>query len=124
PLERLAEADAERFNRAEEILSEKLIGHRDALTAVCRAIRRGFAGFNGRRPIGSFLFLGPTGVGKTEMVKILAEFLFGRRDCIVRVDMSELSEAHSVSRLIGAQPGYVGYEEGGQLTEALRKRPF
>ncbi len=124
PLERLAEADADRFNRAEELVSQKLIGHANVIASVCRAIRRGFAGFNGRRPIGSFLFLGPTGVGKTELVKILAEFLFGRRDAIVRVDMSEYSEPHSVARLVGAQPGYVGFEEGGQLTEALRKRPF
>jgi ATP-dependent Clp protease ATP-binding subunit ClpC len=124
PLERLAEADAERFSRAEELIGEKLVSHGEVVASVCRAIRRGYAGFNTRRPMGSFLFLGPTGVGKTELVKILAEFLFGRRDAIVRVDMSELSEKHSVARLIGAQPGYVGYEEGGQLTEALRKRPF
>ncbi|MBI5512004.1 MAG: ATP-dependent Clp protease ATP-binding subunit [Deltaproteobacteria bacterium] len=124
PLERLAEADADRFARAEAILGEQLIGHPEVITAVCRAVRRGFAGFNGRRPISSLLFLGPTGVGKTELVKILSEFLFGRRDAIVRVDMSEFSEPHSVARLIGAQPGYVGYDEGGQLTEALRRRPF
>jgi len=124
PLERLAEADADRFGRAEAIIGEKLIGHEDVVTRTCRAIRRGFAGFNATRPIGSFLFLGPTGVGKTELVKVLAEFLFGKRDAIVRLDMSELSEQHSVARLIGAQPGYVGYEEGGQLTEALRRRPF
>lgn len=124
PLERLAEADAERFNRAETLLGEKLIGHHDVVKATAKAIRRGLAGFGGHRPLASLLFLGPTGVGKTELVKVLAEFLFGRRDAIVRMDMSELSEAHSVARLIGAQPGYVGYEEGGQLTEALRKRPF
>ncbi len=124
PLERLAEADADRFSRMELLVSEKLVGHQEVVASVCRAIRRGFAGFNGKRPLASFLFLGPTGVGKTELVKILAEFLFGRRDAIMRVDMSELSEAHAVARLIGAQPGYVGYEEGGQLTEALRRRPF
>jgi ATP-dependent Clp protease ATP-binding subunit ClpC len=124
PLERLAEADADRFARAEELIAEKLVGHREVVAAVCRSLRRGFAGFNGKRPMGSFLFLGPTGVGKTELVKILAEFLFGRTDALVRVDMSELSEPHAVARLIGAQPGYVGYEEGGQLTEALRRRPF
>ncbi len=124
PLERLAEADTERFNRAEHIIGQNLIGHADAVAAVARGIRRGFAGFNAKRPIASFLFLGPTGVGKTQMVKVLAEFLFGRRDAIVRFDMSELAEKHAVSRLVGAQPGYVGYEEGGQLTEALRKRPF
>jgi ATP-dependent Clp protease ATP-binding subunit ClpC len=124
PLERLAGTDADRFARAENIISQKLIGHPHVVETVSRAIRRGFAGFNGKRPIASFLFLGPTGVGKTEMVKILAEFLFGRRDAIVRVDMSEYAEQHSVARLIGAQPGYVGYEEGGQLTEKLRRRPF
>jgi len=124
PLERLAEADADRFSKAEELLSEKFVGHEDVVKAVCGVVRRGFAGFNSRRPMGSMLFLGPTGVGKTELVKALAEFLFGRRDAIVRVDMSEMSESHSVARLIGAQPGYVGFEEGGQLTEALRKRPF
>jgi ATP-dependent Clp protease ATP-binding subunit ClpC len=124
PLERLAEADTDRFNRAERIIAEKLIGHNHVVESVANAIRRGFAGFNHQRPIGSFLFLGPTGVGNTELVKILAEFLFGRRDAIVRMDMSEFSEPHSVSRLVGAQPGYVGYEEGGQLTEALRRRPF
>ncbi len=124
PLERLAEADADRFSRAEEIIGEKLIGHQEVVSKTCQALRRGFAGFNGRRPISSFLFLGPTGVGKTELVKVLAGFLFGRRDAIVRIDMTELSEPHSVARLIGAQPGYVGFEEGGQLTEALRRRPF
>lgn len=124
PLERLAEADGDRFNRSEEIISSELIGHSHVVKAVCNAIRRGFAGFNSKRPIGSFLFLGPTGVGKTEMVKVLADFLFGQREAVVRIDMSELSEQHSVARLIGAQPGYVGYESGGQLTEALRKRPF
>ncbi len=124
PLERLADADADRFARAEELMGQKLIGHPHVVETVARAIRRGFAGFNGKRPISSFLFLGPTGVGKTELVKILAEFLFGRRDAIVRVDMSEFSEQHSVARLIGAQPGYVGYEDGGWLTEKLRRRPF
>jgi ATP-dependent Clp protease ATP-binding subunit ClpC len=124
PLERLAEADADRFARSEEIIGQKLIGHERVIATVCRSVRRGFAGFNGRRPISSLLFLGPTGVGKTELVKVLAEFLFGRRDAIQRVDMSEFSEPHSVARLIGAQPGYVGFEEGGQLTEALRRRPF
>ncbi len=124
PLERLVDADAQRFASMEAILADKLIGHQQALAAVCRAVRRGFAGFNGKRPMGSFLFLGPTGVGKTELAKILAEFLFGRRDALVRFDMSELAEPHAVARLVGAQPGYVGFEEGGQLTEALRKRPF
>lgn len=124
PLERLAEADTERFSRAEHVIGQNLIGHSEAVAAVSRGVRRGLAGFNTRRPIASFLFLGPTGVGKTQLVKVLAEFLFGRRDAIVRFDMSELAEKHAVARLIGAQPGYIGYEEGGQLTEALRKRPF
>lgn len=124
PLERLVQADAARFARAEEHLSKHLIGHGHVIDAVAQALRRGFAGFNERRPMGSFLFLGPTGVGKTEMVKVLADFVFGQRDRIVRFDMSELVEKHAVARLLGAQPGYVGYEDGGQLTEALRKRPF
>jgi ATP-dependent Clp protease ATP-binding subunit ClpC len=124
PLERLVEADAERFAHAEALLARGLVGHSHVVQAVARALRRGFAGFNEHRPMGSFLFLGPTGVGKTELVKILAEFVFGRRDAIVRFDMSELSEKHAVARLIGAQPGYIGYEEGGQLTEALRRKPF
>ncbi|MEE2962499.1 MAG: ATP-dependent Clp protease ATP-binding subunit [Myxococcota bacterium] len=124
PLERLAEVDGDRFARAEEIIGQQLIGHPQVVRCVAEAIRRGFAGFGHQRPIGSFLFLGPTGVGKTELVKVLADFLFGNKEAIVRIDMSEMTEAHSISRLIGAQPGYVGYEEGGQLTEALRKRPF
>ncbi len=124
PLDRLAEVDANRFAMAEQIIGAQFVGHQPVVEAVCRAIRRGFAGFNGHRPIGSFLFLGPTGVGKTELVKVMADFLFGQRDAVVRIDMSEFAEQHSVARLIGAQPGYVGYEDGGQLTEALRKRPF
>ncbi|MEM6532177.1 MAG: ATP-dependent Clp protease ATP-binding subunit [Myxococcota bacterium] len=124
PLDRLVEVDTARFAQAEHIIGQNLIGHTDVVEAVARGIRRGFAGFNTQRPIASFLFLGPTGVGKTQLVKVLAEFLFGRRDAIVRFDMSEFAEKHSVARLLGAQPGYVGYEEGGQLTEALRKRPF
>ena len=123
-VERLLDADGERLAQAEESLGACLVGHRSVIKAVCDVIRRGMAGFHGKRPLGSLLFLGPTGVGKTELVKILAGFLFGRRDAIVRFDMSELSEKHAVARLVGAQPGYVGYEEGGQLTEALRKRPF
>ena len=124
PLERLAEADNNRFAEAETRLSEKLIGQNHVIDALCRVLRRGLAGFNEHRPLAGFLFLGPTGVGKTELVKVLADFLFGQRDAILRIDMSEFSEKHSVARLIGAQPGYVGFDEGGQLTESLRKRPF
>ena len=124
PLERLAEADNNRFAEAETRLAEKLIGQTHVIEALCRVLRRGLAGFNEHRPLAGFLFLGPSGVGKTEMVKVLADFLFGQRDAILRIDMSEFAEKHSVSRLIGAQPGYVGFDEGGQLTESLRKRPF
>jgi ATP-dependent Clp protease ATP-binding subunit ClpC len=124
PLQRLVAADMQRLSEAESALSSKLVGHAEVVQQVARTLRRGFAGLNGARPMGSFLFLGPTGVGKTELAKVLAEYVFGRRDALVRFDMSELSERHSVARLVGAQPGYVGFEEGGQLTEALRKRPF
>jgi ATP-dependent Clp protease ATP-binding subunit ClpC len=124
PLERMSGSEQGRIQQAETFIAEKFIGHPNVLKAVCASIRRGFAGLNKRRPMGSFLFLGPTGVGKTELAKLLAEFLFGKRDAMVRIDMSELSEKHAVSRLVGAQPGYVGFEQGGQLTEALRKRPF
>jgi ATP-dependent Clp protease ATP-binding subunit ClpC len=124
PLERLAEADNNRFAEAETRLSEKLIGQNHVIESLCRVLRRGLAGFNEHRPLAGFLFLGPTGVGKTELVKVLADFLFGQRDAILRIDMSEFAEKHSVARLIGAQPGYVGFDEGGQLTESLRKRPF
>lgn len=124
PMERLAQTDAERFTHAEARLATQFVGHPQVVASVAQAIRRGYAGLNHGRPMGSFLFLGPTGVGKTELVKVMADYLFGRRDAVVRFDMSELSEKHAVARLIGAQPGYVGFEEGGQLTEALRKRPF
>ena len=124
PLERLADLDADRFANAEETLARNFIGHKTVITSVTKALKRGFAGFATHRPIGSFLFLGPTGVGKTELVKVLAEFLFGRKDAVVRLDMSEYTEKHSIARLVGAQPGYVGHDQGGLLTEALRKRPF
>ena len=124
PLERLADVDADRFANAEETLGRTFIGHKSVITSVTKALKRGFAGFATHRPIGSFLFLGPTGVGKTELVKVLAEFLFGRKDAVVRLDMSEYTEKHSIARLVGAQPGYVGHDQGGLLTEALRKRPF
>ena len=106
-------------------LSNEVVGQAEAVTAVANAIRRSRAGLSDpRRPIGSFLFLGPTGVGKTELTKALANFMFDTDDAMVRLDMSEFMEKHSVARLIGAPPGYVGYEEGGYLTEAVRRRPL
>jgi ATP-dependent Clp protease ATP-binding subunit ClpB len=109
----------------EETIGQRLIGQKRAVTAVSDAVRRARAGISDPdRPTGSFLFLGPTGVGKTELAKALADFLFDDERAIVRIDMSEYSEKHSVSRLVGAPPGYVGYEEGGQLTEAVRRRPY
>jgi len=109
----------------EERLHRRVVGQEDAVRAVSNAVRRARAGLSDpRRPIGSFVFLGPTGVGKTELSKALAEFLFDDEDAIVRVDMSEFMERHSVARLVGAPPGYVGYEEGGRLTEAVRRRPY
>jgi ATP-dependent Clp protease ATP-binding subunit ClpB len=109
----------------EEVLGERVVGQKDAIVAVSNAVRRARAGLGDeRRPIGSFLFLGPTGVGKTELAKALAEFLFDDERAMIRIDMSEYMEKHSVSRLIGAPPGYVGYDEGGQLTEPVRRRPY
>jgi ATP-dependent Clp protease ATP-binding subunit ClpB len=109
----------------EEVIGERLIGQKSAVAAVSDAVRRSRAGISDpNRPTGSFLFLGPTGVGKTELAKSLADFLFDDERAIVRIDMSEYSEKHSVARLVGAPPGYVGYEEGGQLTEAVRRRPY
>jgi ATP-dependent Clp protease ATP-binding subunit ClpC len=124
PLDKLLMKDRDRFLRMEEQLATSLIGHRGVIRRVCQVIRRNYAGFQSGRPIGSFLFLGPTGVGKTELVKVLADFLFRDRNAIVRLDMSEFREVHAVSRLIGAPPGYVGYDQGGQLTEAVRRRPY
>ncbi|RMG19600.1 MAG: ATP-dependent Clp protease ATP-binding subunit, partial [Deltaproteobacteria bacterium] len=124
PEERLLMTDRERFLRMEEKVSERIVGHEEIVAATARVVRRNYAGFASHRPMGSFLFLGPTGVGKTELAKALAEFLFGSRDALLRVDMSEFGEANTVSRLLGAPPGYVGYGEGGQLTEPVRRRPF
>ncbi|MBR8741695.1 ATP-dependent chaperone ClpB [Nocardiopsis sp. MG754419] len=125
PVGRLMEGETSKLLRMEEELGRRLIGQTAAVTAVSDAVRRARAGISDPdRPTGSFLFLGPTGVGKTELAKALAEFLFDDERAIVRVDMSEYSEKHSVSRLVGAPPGYVGYEEGGQLTEAVRRRPY
>ena len=125
PTGRLLEGEAERLLHLEESLHQRLIGQEEAVVAVSEAIRRSRSGLSDpRRPIGSFIFLGPTGVGKTELAKTLAEFLFDDESDMVRIDMSEYTEKHTVSRLIGAPPGYVGYEEGGQLTEAVRRRPY
>ena len=124
PVRRLMEGEMAKLVRMEEVLHERVIGQDDAVTAVANAIRRSRAGLSDpNRPIGSFLFLGPTGVGKTELARTLADFLFDDERAMVRIDMSEYMEKHSVSRLVGAPPGYVGYEEGGQLTEAVRRRP-
>jgi ATP-dependent Clp protease ATP-binding subunit ClpB len=125
PVSRLLEGETEKLIHMEERLHERVVGQDEAIEAVATALRRSRAGLQDPdRPIGSFLFLGPTGVGKTELARALAEFMFDSQDAIVRIDMSEYMEKHSVSRLVGAPPGYVGYEEGGQLTEAVRRRPY
>ena len=125
PVSRLMEGEMQKLVRLEEVLHERVVGQDEAVTAVANAIRRSRAGLSDpHRPIGSFLFLGPTGVGKTELARSLADFLFDDERAMVRIDMSEYMEKHSVSRLIGAPPGYVGYDEGGQLTEAVRRRPY
>ncbi|MCO6523811.1 MAG: ATP-dependent chaperone ClpB [Candidatus Schmidhempelia sp.] len=125
PVSRMMESEKEKLLHMEEALHQRVIGQNEAVEAVANAIRRSRAGLSDpNRPIGSFLFLGPTGVGKTELCKTLANFMFDSEDAIVRIDMSEFMEKHSVARLIGAPPGYVGYEEGGYLTEAVRRRPY
>ena len=125
PVSKIMEGEKEKLLRMEEELHKRVIGQNEAVDAVANAIRRSRAGLSDpNRPIGSFLFLGPTGVGKTELCKTLAKFLFDSEDAMVRIDMSEFMEKHSVSRLVGAPPGYVGYEEGGYLTEAVRRRPY
>jgi ATP-dependent Clp protease ATP-binding subunit ClpB len=125
PVSRLLEGEMEKLLRMEEHLHQRVVGQDDALRAVANAVRRSRAGLQDpNRPIGSFIFLGPTGVGKTELARALAEFLFDDERSMVRIDMSEYQEKHTVSRLVGAPPGYVGYEEGGQLTEAVRRRPY
>ncbi len=125
PISRLAEEESEKLKNLEALLHNRVIGQEEAVSAVAKAIRRGRAGLKDpKRPIGSFLFLGPTGVGKTELSKALAQSMFGSEDAMIRVDMSEYMEKHAVSKFIGSPPGYVGYEEGGQLTEKIRKNPY
>jgi ATP-dependent Clp protease ATP-binding subunit ClpC len=125
PISEMLESEAEKLLHMEERLQERIIGQRAAISAISDAIRRARSGLKDpRRPIGSFIFIGPSGVGKTELAKALAEFMFDDEDALVRIDMSEYREQHTVSRLFGAPPGYIGYEEGGQLTEAIRRRPY
>ncbi|MBK7143438.1 MAG: ATP-dependent chaperone ClpB [bacterium] len=125
PVTRLTESETEKLLRLENELHKRLVGQDEAVIAIANAVRQSRAGLSDpNRPIGSFIFLGPTGVGKTELARALADFLYGTEDAVVRIDMSEYMERHSVSRLIGAPPGYVGYDEGGQLTEAVRRRPY
>ncbi len=125
PVDKMLEGEREKLLKMEEALSKRVVGQKEAVAAVATAVRRARAGLQDpNRPIGSFMFLGPTGVGKTELTKALAAFLFDDEAAMVRIDMSEYMEKHSVARLIGAPPGYVGYEEGGSLTEAVRRRPY
>jgi len=125
PVARMLESEAEKLIHMEDRLHDRIVNQEQAVTAISEAVRRGRAGLKDpRRPVGSFIFLGPTGVGKTELAKALAQFLFDDEDTLIRIDMSEYTEKHTVSRLIGAPPGYVGYDEAGQLTEAVRRRPY
>src|SRR5436305_6854014 len=125
PLTRQEAEETGRLVRMEEELEKKVISQREASKRISQAVRRSRAGLKDpKRPIGSFIFAGPTGVGKTLLAKALAEFMFGDADALIQIDMSEYMEKHNVSRLIGAPPGYVGYEEGGQLTEKIRRRPY
>ncbi len=125
PVTQIAQEESERLLDMEDALHERIVGQDEAIQAISKAVRRSRAGLKDpRRPIGSFVFLGPTGVGKTELTKALAEFIFGTEESLVQIDMSEFMERHNVSRLVGAPPGYVGYEEAGQLTEAIRRRPY
>ena len=125
PIDRLVETERQKLLQLEGHLHQRVIGQQEPVAAVAAAIRMARAGMNDPgRPIGSFLFMGPTGVGKTELARALAAFLFDSEDAMVRIDMSEYMEKHAVSRLVGAPPGYIGFEEGGQLTEAVRRRPY
>src|SRR4030088_43440 len=125
PVFKLTEAESQKLVRMEEELHKRVVGQEQAIVAVSKAIRRARAGIKDpKRPSGSFIFLGPSGVGKTELARTLAEFLFGDEDALIQVDMSEYMEKHAVSRLVGSPPGYIGYDEGGQLTEAVRRKPY
>ena len=125
PVDRMLEGEKEKLLRMEDELAKRVVGQKEAVQAVSTAVRRARAGLQDpNRPIGSFMFLGPTGVGKTELTKALAAYLFDDENALIRIDMSEYMEKHSVARLIGAPPGYVGYDEGGALTEAVRRRPY
>jgi ATP-dependent Clp protease ATP-binding subunit ClpC len=125
PISRIAQTEADKLLAIESVLHQSVIGQEEAIGAISSAIRRSRTGLNSpKRPLGSFIFLGPTGVGKTLLAKTLAEFLFGSADALIRIDMSDFMEKHNVSRLVGAPPGYVGYEEGGLLTEKIRRRPY
>jgi ATP-dependent Clp protease ATP-binding subunit ClpC len=125
PVMQIAQEESERLLQMEDALHERIVGQDEAITAIAKAVRRARAGLKDpKRPVGSFVFLGPTGVGKTELTKALAEFLFGSEEALIQIDMSEFMERHSVSRLVGAPPGYVGYDDAGQLTEAIRRRPY
>ncbi len=125
PVSRLMEGEVQKLSHLEEHLHKRVIGQDEAVSAVADAVIRARAGLSDpNRPIGSFIFLGPTGVGKTELARALAEFLFDDENAMIRIDMSEYMEKHTVSRLVGAPPGYVGYDEGGQFTEAVRRRPY
>ncbi len=125
PVFKLTEAETQKLMRMEDELHKRVIGQHQAIEVVSKAIRRSRAGLKDpKRPTGSFIFLGPSGVGKTELARTLAEFLFGDEEAMVRIDMSEYMEKHAVSRLVGSPPGYVGYDEGGQLTEAVRRKPY
>src|SRR6185503_16438354 len=125
PVSRLMEGEIQKLVHMEERLHQRVIGQEEAVRLVSEAVRRARAGLQDpHRPLGSFIFLGPTGVGKTELARALAEFLFDDEHAMVRIDMSEYQEKHTVARMIGAPPGYVGYDEAGQLTEAVRRRPY
>ncbi|MEK7070378.1 MAG: AAA family ATPase, partial [Patescibacteria group bacterium] len=125
PISKLTESEVEKLARLEEIIHKRMINQEEAVSVVAQAVRRGRAGLKSAgRPIGSFIFLGPTGVGKTELAKTLAEILFGQEEAMIRLDMTEFMEKHEVAKLLGAPPGYVGYEEGGKLTEAVRRKPY